>query len=135
MLWLCFSEKGSKLYFLNKGITMNKYNYLKECIQKRVMSFIRQYHADNNYIFWPDQARAHYAKSVINNLNENNVNFVRKNDNPVNVPKCCPIENYWAILKQQLYKINWRAKNVKQLYQKIQYCLNKLDMNLVQRLY
>ena len=61
-------------------------------------SFIRQYHADNNYIFWPDQATAHYAKSVINYLNENNVNFVRKNDNPVNVPKCRPTENFWDIL-------------------------------------
>ena len=45
---------------------MNQYNYLKECIQKRVIPFIRQYHTDNNYIFWPDQARAHYAESVIN---------------------------------------------------------------------
>ena len=52
------------------------------------MPFMRQYHADNNYIFWPDQARAHYAKSVIDYLNENNVNFVR--NNPVNVPGMLP---------------------------------------------
>ena len=43
----------SKPYFLNKGISMNQYNYLKKCILKRVMPFIRQYHADNYYIFWP----------------------------------------------------------------------------------
>ena len=55
---------------------MNQYNYLKECLQKRVMSLIRQYHAHINYIFWLDQARAHYAKSVINYLNKNSVNFV-----------------------------------------------------------
>ena len=69
-----------------KGISMNQYNYLKEYIQKRVMPFIRQYHADNNYIFWPDQAKAHYAKNVINYLNENNLNFVHKNDYLVNLP-------------------------------------------------
>ena len=34
MLWLCFSEKGSKPYFLNKGVSTNQCNYLKECIQK-----------------------------------------------------------------------------------------------------
>ena len=51
---------------------------------KRVMPFKKQYHADNNYIFWADQPKAHYAKSVINYLNKNKVNFVRKNDNPVN---------------------------------------------------
>ena len=28
------------------------------------------------------RSRAHYAKSVINYLNENNVNFILKNDNP-----------------------------------------------------
>ena len=73
---------------------MNQYNYLKECIQKGIILFIRQYDADNDYIFWQDQARAHYAKSVINYLNENSVNFVRKNDNPVNAPECRPIENF-----------------------------------------
>ena len=107
---------------------MNQYNYLKE--QKRGMLFVRQYHADNNYKFWPDQARAHYAKSVINYLNENNVTFVRKNDNPVNVA-----QKKTFILKQQVYKNNCRAKKVKQLYQSMQYYRNKLDMNLVQRFF
>ena len=89
---------------------MNQYYYLKECIQKRVMAFIRYYHADNNYIFWPDQARAHYAKSVINYLNENNVNFVHKNDNPVNVPECHPIVIFWAILNSQYTRIIGKQK-------------------------
>ena len=74
---------------------MNQHNYLKQFMQKRVMPFIRQYHADSNYIFWPGQARAHYAKSMINYLNENNVHFICKNDNPINVPECRPIENYF----------------------------------------
>ena len=108
MLRLCFSENGYlKPFLLNKGVLMNQYNYLKECIQKRVMPFIRQYHSDNNNIFWPDQARARYAKSVINYLNKNNINFVLKNNNPVNVPEYCPIEIFWAILKQQVNKNNW----------------------------
>ena len=86
MLWLCFSEKGcSKPYFLNKRISINQYNYLKECIQKRVMLFIRQDHADNNYIFW--------------SRNENKLSFVPKNDKPVNVPEYRPIEKFWAISK------------------------------------
>ena len=36
-------RKGcSKPYFFNKGISMNQYNYLKECIQKKVIPFVRQ---------------------------------------------------------------------------------------------
>ena len=62
---------------------------------KSVTSFTRQYHAIlcniKTIVFWPDQARAHYAKSVFNYLNKNNVNFVRRNDNPVNVPECRPL--------------------------------------------
>ena len=72
---------------------------------------------------------------MINYFNETNANFVHKNDNPVNVPECRPIKNFWAILKQHVYKNNWRAKEVKQLYQTMQYCLNKLDMSLVQQLF
>ena len=37
--------------------------------------------------------------------------------------------------KNFLCKNNGRAKNVKQVYQRIQYCLHQLDMNLVQRLF
>ena len=70
---------------------------------------------------------------MINYLNKNNINFICKNDNPVNGPEFHPIENFWAILKQRVYKNNWQAKNVKQFYQRIQYYLNKLDMNLVQQ--
>ena len=62
------------------------------------------------------RSRAHYAKSVINYLNENNVNFILKNDNPVNIPQCCPKENFWALLKKQVYKKNRRATDVEQLY-------------------
>ena len=98
MLWLCFSEKGcSKPYFLNKGISMNQYNYLKEFIQKRVMPFIRQYHADINYIFWPDQARAHHAKSVINYLKNN---WQAKN---VKLPKDIVLSKLDMNLVQQLF--------------------------------
>ena len=69
------------------------------------MKFIRQYHVDNNYIFWPNQARAHCAKSVINYLNKNNINFDRKKNNPVNVPECCPIEIFWAVLKASIQEL------------------------------
>ena len=76
------------------------------------MPFITKYHSDNNYMFWPDLASSHYAKTVLNYLRAKNVNFVKKDQNPPNVPECRPIENFWGILKGKVYKNNWQAQNL-----------------------
>ena len=47
---------------------------------------IEKFYRDKKYIFWPDLATSHYAKSVVNFLNENDINYVLKEDNPANVP-------------------------------------------------
>lgn len=47
---------------------------------------IQDLYIDNKYTFWPDLASAHYAGSVTKFLNDNNINFVSKQDNPANLP-------------------------------------------------
>jgi len=42
-----------------------------------------------------------------------NLKFVTKNENPANVFK--PIEMFCYLLKAEVYKDNWIAKNLKQL--------------------
>jgi hypothetical protein len=59
---------------------------------------------------------------------------VSKEDNPANVPEIRVIENFWAYLKSLVYEKGWKAKNYIQLRQRIQYCLRKVDMTVVQRL-
>ena len=54
--------------------------------------------------------------------------------NPANAPKLRPIEDFWGILKTNVYENNWSAKNVSQLKKKIQLCLKKMDSNLVQKI-
>jgi len=54
---------------------------------KRLRKFIREKHSDNNYIFWPDLASSHYAKSVTRWMHANHINFVPKENNP---PNCSP---------------------------------------------
>ena len=55
----------------------------------------------------------------------NKVNFVKKSENPPNVPECRPIENFWR---------NWQAKNLDQLKVRIRLCLKKIDLELVKRM-
>ena len=138
LVWCCFSENGiTKPYFRPSGLAVNQKVYLDEMIIKRVIPFIEKHHSDGNYIFWPDLASSHYAKSVIEYLREKKVNFVEKADNPANVPEARPIENLWGCLKGMVYKNNWQADNLDQLKTRIVYCWKKLakdDPELVKRL-
>lgn len=42
-----------------------------------------------------------------------NIPFVAKTDNPANVPKARPIEDFWGNLKQKVYDKCWKAKKFK----------------------
>lgn len=58
---------------------------------------------DNEYIFWPDLASAHYAKNSIDFKKANNINFVAKGDNPPNVSHARTIENFWGDVCLKVY--------------------------------
>jgi len=73
------------------------------------------------------------ANSVLTDLRNNNVNFVQKIDNPANVPKVRPIENFWGFLKQIVYENGWEAQTIPQLRAKINLCLSRIDKSFVQR--
>ena len=60
-----------------------------------------------------DQQKAAARTKCSRNLNNENVHYVEKADNPANLPECCPIENFWSILKGLVYKNNWHAENLK----------------------
>ena len=98
------------------------------------MPFIKKHHPEGNFVFWPDLASAHYAKSVTSYLISKNITFVQKADNPPAVPELRPVENFWSILKGMVYKNNWQATSVDELKQRIKYCLKKVDVNAVQNM-
>ena len=77
---------------------------------------------------------SHYAKLVTDWLNEQKIPFVPKTKNPANLPEGRPIEDFWAILKREVYMDAWTAQNVDQLETRIRYCLKKMDVKVVQRL-
>ena len=60
MVWIAVSECGhSFLYFNVRYGTMDSKTYSKECINKRLVPFIRKHHSDGRYIFWLGGAKAH----------------------------------------------------------------------------
>jgi hypothetical protein len=95
LVWVAVSPRGmSSVKFFKSGLAINQYIYRDECIRKRLIPFINKYYRDGKYVFWPDLASSHYANSVHADLRDKKVNFVQKQDNPANVPKVRPIEDF-----------------------------------------
>lgn len=134
MLYIAVSDKGvSEPYFRPSGLAVNQHVYKNDCLQPILLPFIEKYHKNIDYVFWPDKASSHYAKSVIEFLEAKNIPFVPKTQNPTNLPQCRPIEDFFGQLAQMVYRENWKAENVKQLQNRIRNCLRKIDVSGVQR--
>ena len=80
---------------------MNADLYLDGCLGKRLIPFIKKNYPDNKILFWSDLATAYYANRCISHLEQEKINFVKKEENPPNVPQARPIEKYWAICKER----------------------------------
>src|SRR5579883_1551442 len=113
---MAISSKGrSSAYFVPSKLGVNRDIYIKECINKRLVPFIKKHHSDGNYIFLPDLAPAHYAIDTQNAMNRLNIKFVPKYLNPPAVPQLRPIESFWAIYKRAIYENGWSANTPEEL--------------------
>jgi hypothetical protein len=110
MVWMAISSRGrSSVYFVPSKLGVNREIYIKECINKRLVPFIKKHYSDDNYIFWPDLAPAHCAIHTQNAMNRLNIKFIPKYLNPPAVPQLRPIESFWAIYKRAIYENGWSA--------------------------
>jgi transposase len=133
MVWLALSSKGISTPYIGttKGPAINSNVYIEKCLPN-LITFINNHHQHDDYVFWPDLATSHYAKTTIEWLNEQKIPFVPKCINPPNVPKARPIEDFWSILADKVYKGGWTAKDEKQLTNRIKAQLKKIDLKVVQ---
>ena len=63
-----------------------------------------------------------------------NVNFLKKEGNPANIPEIRPIEDFWGILTGKSYQNGWQAKIFNQFRNRMKYYLGKLGHNIVYNL-
>lgn len=135
LVWATISEKGiSELVIRDSsGPAVSAAVYQQECLPI-VKKFIQKYHSDGNYIFWPDLASSHYARSTQNWMKENHIKFVPKEVNPPNVPKARPIEDFWSILSRLVYSDGWEATSCKQLKTRIRKRVKDVDLEVVQNM-
>ena len=114
LVWQAIDELGNVSEPYVKVGTMRAEEYLSECLIKRLVPFIHKHHSDEQVLFWPDLAAIHYANSVKEWLNANNIDFVSRGENPPAVPQARPIERFWNLCKQQYFKTTNEPKTVKQ---------------------
>lgn len=133
LVWLAISPKGvTKPHFRHSGLAIDQTAYL-EILKNNLEPFLHSKYSQGGYVFWPDLASSHYARSVQNYLKSKGIPVVPKDINPANVPKARPIEDFWGNLKAKVYEGDWKANNLAQLKRRIEYCLKNLDSNFVQR--
>ena len=129
LVWMAISPKGrSEPYIVTSGNAVTAAVYIKECLPK-LKKFIDTYHRNDNYIFWPDLAPAHYAKDTIKAYEELNIKFVPKILNPPNVPQLRPIEDFWGILGRKLYQNGWTCDDIKELTKRILYLIRSTPID------
>ena len=57
LVWAAISSKGiSRIFIVPSGQAVNQHIYKEECLQRRLIPFIKKYHQEDEFIFWPDLA-------------------------------------------------------------------------------
>ena len=132
LVWVAICPKGlSNLYFVPSKQAINQKVYLQKCLIERLIPMTRKFYGNSRqFVFWPDLASSHFAKSVQNFLKSKKIKFVSKENNPANTPEARPIEDFWSEFKRSVYKNNWVAKDIDQLKNRILYCYSKIDKEI-----
>jgi hypothetical protein len=116
MIWQAICSCGMKSKAFITSRTMNSDLYMKECLEKRLLPFIRQHNSPVK--FWPDLASCHYSAATKNWYLLNGVDVVSVEQNPPNCPEFTLIERYWALVKRIIKKNGGTTKDNKKMLQK-----------------
>lgn len=112
LVWQAMDSFGNiSSPYISKGC-INQTVYKNECLKKRLIPFINKHHEISDVLFWPDMATSHYAKTVTEWMDSQNLKYVPKKDNAPNVPQCRPIEKFWALCKAKYAKHKNKPKNI-----------------------
>ena len=87
---------------------------ISKCLVK-LKKFIDEVDKNDDIMFWPDLASAHYSNKVQDYLKGENIEFVPRDKSPANVPELRPIENFSTEIERLVYADNYQAENLHQL--------------------
>lgn len=132
MIWQAICTCGLKSRCFVTSGTMNSEVYTRECLQKRLLPFLKSHRVQP--LFWPDLASCHYSIATKNWYQGNQVRYVPVDHNPPNCPELRPIEIYWAVMKRKLKKKGGTTKDINSMTRKWNNTSEKLGNSFVQAL-
>lgn len=132
LVWQAICSCGKKSTTFYTTGTISGEVYRKECISKRLLPLYRKH--ETPPLFWPDLASAHYARETLELLQNKNVEFVKKEDNPPNCPQLRPIETYWALAKARARKDGRESQNLEDFKKIWRSATIKINAKIVQNL-
>ncbi len=105
-MWIAISKFGiSRPYFQPSGGAINAEVYTKECINKRLVPYLRTtLHGEPN-LFRPDLATAHYACQTQDKLCELGVSFVPSRSTLRTFPNSVRLSNFGFSSKQKCTEV------------------------------
>lgn len=129
MMWISISENGKSEPVFFKGISsINTNLYVQNCLPV-LKSYINTSHRNDNVLFWPDLASCHTSETTKLAMENLQIRYLPKENNPPNCPQIRPIEKMWAYLKRNVYKNGKEFDSIDQLISRIKYLLNTLDFS------
>lgn len=132
LVWQAICQCGLKSTpFFSIG-TLNAEIYRNECLKKRLLPLVRKHNTPT--LFWPDLASCHYATSVRQWYDENDIHYVAKDMNPPNCPEVRPIEKFWALMKSKLRKNVKPANDLEKFKRDWNRVAKTVDASVVQNL-
>ena len=114
LVWQAINQDGvvSEPYVTTQ--CLNGQIYLNDIIKGPFLDFVKTHNDQSKILFWPDLATSHYVQPVQNFLKNERIAFVPKNRNPPNFPQGRPIEQFWALCKQEYRKTGKNLTNLAQ---------------------
>lgn len=100
MIWGAISSKGTSEIQFCEG-TMDQFKYIETI--KTFLPTARNWYRRRKWIFQQDSAPCHTAKRVKSFMASNVLDVLSW---PGNSPDMNPIEHMWALLKNEIYKLN-----------------------------
>lgn len=132
LIWQAICSCGHRTPPYVKTGTLKSAEYIKECLQKKILPLYRQHIIPP--VFWPDLATIHYSRDAVSWFEENQVAYVKKCHNPPNTPELRPIEHYWALLKRNIKKRSSAAFDIVSFKAKVNGAIKTIAENTVQNL-
>ena len=128
LVWVAISPRGiSRPVICPSRANVSGELYREQCLKKVLFPYLEQHYPRGGYVFWPDLAASHYARETLDLLENAHVKFVPREENPPNVPQLRPVEDFWGLMKQEVYKGGWEARTDTELKNRIRRILRQMD--------